>query len=276
MIRVVFALLLTLFGALPAWAVKPEPLIIGIFPYLSTRTLVSTYQPLRLYLQRELDRPVEVATAPDLRQFYRRTVRGDYHLIVTPPHFARLHERESGLVPLFSYSNPTVGLLIARRDGGIKDVEQLRGHEIAIAEPSALVAIMSTTWLRSRGLEPSRDYQLRIAGSHNSALMSVVSRETAAAVLGRSAFKQVSSKFEHEIVVLATVGEVMGLVVLAKRDLGDRLPELARTLRDFPLSVEGQTFVERNGIGGFKQIEPAEFEKLDRYLPATLHWLNEE
>lgn len=274
MTRVLVACWLVLLAP-PAFA-KPEPLIVGVFPYLTTRTLVSTYQPLRLYLQKELNRQVEVVTARDLREFYRRSRSGDYHLIVTPPHFARLHERESSLVPLLSYSNPTVGLLVTRRDSGIKDAAQLRGHKIAIADTAALVAIMSMTWLHNRGLEPSRDYRFRIAGSHNSALMSVVSRETAAAVLGGSAFKQVSAKFKNEIEVLATVGEVMGLVVLAKRDLGDRLPELKRTLRDFPHSADGRTFVETNGIGGFKRIEPAEFEKLDRYLPATSRWLDEE
>ena len=274
MVRVV-AFCLALLLALRATAAEREPLIIGVFPYLTTRTLVSTYQPLRLYLQRELNRPVEVVTAPDLRQFYRRTTRGDYHLIVTPPHFARLHERESRLVPLFSYSKPTVGLLITRRDSGIKSAEQLRGHKIAIAEPSALVAIMGATWLHSRGLEPARDYRFRVSGSHNSALMSVIGRESAAAVLGGSAFKQVAAKFEDDIAVLATVGEVMGLVALAKRALGNRLPELERSLAAFPHTAEGRAFVERNGIGGFERIQPAELRKLDRYVPETLRWLNE-
>lgn len=156
--------------------------------------------------------------------------------------------------------------MIARRDRGIKGVEQLRGQGIAIAEPSALVAIMGATWLHSRGLEPARDYRFRIAGSHNSALMTVISGETAAAVVGRSAFKQLAAQFKHEITVLGAVGEVMGLVVLAKRDLGNRLPELERSLAAFPHTAEGWVFVERNGIGGFERIQPAELRKLDRYV----------
>lgn len=74
---------------------------------------------------------------------------------------------------------------------------------------------------------------------------------------------------------LVAAGEVMGLVVLAKGDLGNRLPEPRRTLRDFPPGRRANV-CERYGIGGFKRVEPAEFEKLDRCLPATLRWLNEE
>jgi len=39
---------------------------IGIFPYLNTRTLLTTYQPLQQYLQNRLQRPVLFITAPDL------------------------------------------------------------------------------------------------------------------------------------------------------------------------------------------------------------------
>lgn len=276
MCRVVSFLLVAVLTVAPAAAAKLEPLVVGVFPYLTTRTLVNTYQPLRLYLQQSLGREVEVVTAPDLRQFYSRSRRGDYDLVVTPPHFARLHQSQSNLIPLLTYSSPTTGLLITRRDAGIRRADELRGREIAVAEPAALVAIMTRAWLGERGLKPTRDYVFRNSGSHNSALMSVVNRESAAAVLGGSAFRQIAEKFKNEVVVLATVGETMGLVVLAGPRLSGQLSQIEQLLTEFPNTSEGKNFVEINALGGFKRIEAAEFQKLDLYLPETLRWLGED
>lgn len=261
--------------AAAASATQPERLVVGVFPYLTTRTLVNTYQPLRMHLEQSLAREVAVVTAPDLRQFYARSQRGDYDILVTPPHFARLHQLQSGLIPLFGYSNPTTGLLVARRDSGIKSAEDLRGREIAIAEPVALVAIMCSAWMGQHGMKSPRDYTFHVAGSHNSAVMSVVNRETAAAVVGASAFKQITEKFKSDVVVVTAVGEVMGLVVLANPRLGSGLAQIEQSLASFPSTPEGQQFIQTNGIGGFKPIERSELQKLDPYLPETTRWLKD-
>ena len=46
-------------------AISPpeKPLEVGVVPYLSTRVLVSSYEPLRLYLEQSLHRPVILYTA---------------------------------------------------------------------------------------------------------------------------------------------------------------------------------------------------------------------
>lgn len=257
-----------------AQAPSRDAVVIGVFPYLTTRTLVATYQPLRVHLHKSLGREVSVVTAPDLRQFYERSARGDYDLVVTPPHFARLHQTQSKLRPLLAYGNPTRALLITRRDSGIKTHDDLRGQEIAVAEPAALVAIMTKAWLAQRGLVAGRDYEFKFSGSHNSALMNVVNRETAAAVLGGSAFVQVADKFKQDINVLATTGEVMGLTMLANPRLADHV-RIEKALADFPQTPAGKTFFRVNGIGGFKPIAPRELERIDAYLPETLRWLGD-
>lgn len=270
----VFFFLIT--AARPAFAQASDrdALVIGVFPYLTTRTLVATYQPLRLHLHNSLGREVSVVTAPDLRQFYERSARGDYDLVVTPPHFGRLHQTESKLRPLFAYGNPTRALLITRRDSGIRTHDDLRGQKIAVAEPAALVAIMTKSWLGERGLIAAHDYEFKFSGSHNSALMDVVNRETAAAVLGGSAFVQVADKFKQDIHVVATTGEAMGLMMLAKPNLVDRT-QIEKALASFPHTAAGETFFRVNGIGGFKPIASRDLKRIDAYVPETLRWLGD-
>lgn len=274
--RALLTFLFCAFAVSPALAHAPkrDGLVIGVFPYLTTRTLVATYQPLRTHLQNSLGREVSVVTAPDLRQFYERSARGDYDLVVTPPHFGRLHQTHSNLRPLFAYGNPTRALLITRRDSGVNAVEDLRGQEIAVAEPAALVAIMTKSWMAERGLNAPRDYDFHFTGSHNSALMKVVNRETPAAILGGSAFIQVADKFKQDIKVIATTGEVMGLMMLANPKLVDRT-RVEKALSEFPNTDAGKEFFRINGIGGFKPIAPRDLQQIDAYLPETRRWLRE-
>lgn len=257
-----------------AHAGKPDALVIGVFPYLTTRTLVATYQPLRTHLRESLGREVSVVTAPDLRQFYERSARGDYDLVVTPPHFGRLHQTHSKLKPVLAYSNPTRALLITRRDSGVASPDDLRGQEIAVAEPSALVAIMTKSWMAERNMLAPRDYQFRFSGSHNSALMNVMNRETAAAVLGGSAFVQVADNFKQDVRIVATTGETMGLMMLANPRLVDRA-RVEKALSTFGNTEAGREFFRVNGIGGFKPIAARDLKQIDAYLPETQRWLRE-
>lgn len=257
-----------------AHAAKPDALVIGVFPYLTTRTLVATYQPLRTHLRESLGREVSVVTAPDLGQFYERSARGDYDLVVTPPHFGRLHQTHSKLKPVLAYRNPTRALLITRRDSGVASPDDLRGQEIAVAEPSALVAIMTKSWMAERNMLAPRDYKFRFSGSHNSALMNVMNRETAAAVLGESAFLQVADNFKQDIRIVATTGETMGLMMLANPRLVDRA-RVEKALNTFGNTEAGRGFFRVNGIGGFKPIAARDLKQIDAYLPETQRWLRE-
>jgi ABC-type phosphate/phosphonate transport system substrate-binding protein len=55
--------------AMSAWpafaddASPDKPLEIGVVPYLSARVLIASYEPMRLYLEQVLGKPVKIYTA---------------------------------------------------------------------------------------------------------------------------------------------------------------------------------------------------------------------
>ena len=115
-----------------------KPLEIGIIPNISTHALFAAYQPLRLYLEQQLGRPVILLTAPDFKTFYERTGKGDYDLAITPPHLARLAEIESGYVPLTTYQNGLDAILLVAKNSPIRAVAELRGKNIGVPDLLAL------------------------------------------------------------------------------------------------------------------------------------------
>ena len=63
---------------------------VGIAPHTSARVILEMYQPLRVFLEKSLARPVEIVTAPDFTEFARRGMEQQYDLAVTTGHLSRL------------------------------------------------------------------------------------------------------------------------------------------------------------------------------------------
>ena len=53
-------------------AAAKDTFVIGVAPHTSARVILEMYQPLRVYMEKALGMPVEVATAPDFDTFARR------------------------------------------------------------------------------------------------------------------------------------------------------------------------------------------------------------
>jgi phosphonate transport system substrate-binding protein len=92
-----FGLCLCLFGLLagllPFSVQAAAVFTLGIIPAHSPRVLTERYEPLRAYLESRLKQPVRIESAADFARFQARTVRGEFDLTVTAPHFARLAQR---------------------------------------------------------------------------------------------------------------------------------------------------------------------------------------
>src|SRR6266849_935357 len=171
-------------------AEKPVPLVMGLHPNVSARTILAMYQPLRAFLEKELGRPVELYTAPDFKTYVERTLANEYHLAVTAPHLARLAQTKGNYIPLLHYSDQLQGLIVTTKDSPIKGVKDLRGKTLAIPDRFSVISIMGLQFLRDRGLNPETDVKLFPARSHNNAAIAVDHGEADAAVMGSVPYKQ--------------------------------------------------------------------------------------
>lgn len=244
-----------------------KPLEIGIIPNVSTHALFAAYQPLRLYLEQRLDRPVILLTAPDFKTFYERTGRGDYDLAITPPHLARLAEIESGYVPLTTYQNELDALLLVARNGSIKTVADLRGKSIGMPDLLALAPMAGRHWLEQRGLKAGTDYTLRITAPHNTAVLSVMRGDTDAAIVGSGPYQLMPAELRDGVRILANVGTVINATFMAHPRLSaDERTRIKGALLAFANeSPEGKKFVRDNEFGGMKPLSSRNLKTMDRY-----------
>jgi len=254
----------------------PPPLEIGVFPYLSTRTVLTIHQPLREYLEKAYGRPVQLYTAPDFKTFVERTQHGDYDVVVTAPHFARLAQIEAGYVPLAMHTRELRGLVVVAKQSPYKDIDDLRGKTIAIPNRLAIVSSMSLQLLRNRGLQPGNDFKLLAAASHNSGVLSVQRGEAQAAITEASALQQMPDELKGSMRVLATTDQVPHVMYLAHSRLGAaETGKIKAALLRFAESPEGRAFLENNGFEGLRPVDDADLKRMDPYVKELKHMLGQ-
>lgn len=241
---------------------------VGVFPYLSAQAILTTYQPVRTHLETVLKRPVQLSTAQDFPTFVARTQRGDYDLVITAPHFARLAQREAGYVPLVQYTRTLRGVVVVAANSPIKSITELRGQSIAAPSRLAIVSMMGLRLLATGGLRPGRDFSLQVASSHTSAVLSVKNGENAAALTEASALQQMPPELARSVRVLAPTGRVQSVVFLVHSRLDRTEREQLKTelLRFAQETDAGRAFLKSSGYEGLRAVTEKDLRALDTYM----------
>ena len=264
--------LLALLMAFAASAIAQQkhqpPLEIGVFPYLSTRALLSTYQPLQRFLEQKLQRPVHLVTAPDMRTFVERTREGAYTFVVTAPHFARLAQMEAAYRPLLRANRNLTGVLLARQDGRMRSIEDLRGKVVATPDGLTIISLLGLELLKRNDLMPGKDVTIQTLPTHNAAVVSLQNGAVDAALVSPTAFLQMTSEQRAGLSIITQTPEVPHVMYLASSKVSaTEAQAFVNLLYQFTQHTpEGKQFMDNLGYQGLRAPTEQELRSLDPYL----------
>lgn len=242
------------------------PLRLGILPYNSTLALIKTHQPLRLYLQAKLGRPVDLFTAPDYLSFLHENLAASYDIMITPPHFGML-AIDKGYVPLLHYTTRLEPLLVLRSGDKLASLDALRGKKIAMAQRFSFVAIVAMRILADKGLQVGRDYQLVEKPTHGAAIAAVALGEVDIAITTNTLLGQVPPDIRDRVQSLSMGIRLPHVLTMVHKRLGTA--EIARVkaaLLSFPSSPEGQAFFHETGYQGYEEVSRDEIKAFQPYV----------
>ena len=99
-------------------------------------------------------------------------------------------------------------ILITAKNKPIKQLDELRGRNLAIFDPLGLVVLQSQQWLEDRGFELGRDYRTTLFPSHNSVGFSVQQGESLMGVIAPAGLLQLPPETREQIQVFAELPQV--------------------------------------------------------------------
>lgn len=238
------------------WTAEAEPLMFGVLPYLTARQIVETYRPVADALEIQLKRRVLLYTARDYKTFVTRTRRGEYDILLTPPHLAWLAQHEAGYRPLLQYAQPIRGLLVVKSDSPFYSVEALRGHTIATADPLATAILATEAQLADRGLQRTIDYHITDAATHINAAMQVINGRAGGAMLAQQPYNMMRPELRRQLRVLSVSAPLPGRMYLTHSRLPRAEAEALRVaLLNFSASPSMQAVRHRIDHGDIQAVE---------------------
>ncbi len=254
-----------------AFAQSETPLEIGVLPNISARLLLAQYQPMRDYLSRELQRPVQVSTAPNWNAFHQRTLGLSYDVVVTAANLARLAQVDRGFVPLVSYAPAIKGMVVSASRAPLKAVTDLRGQTLVLSNPQSLVTMRGMQWLAENGLQRDKDFKTINTPTDDSVGNVVLRGDAAAAMLSGGEFRAIPDAVRAQLTTLTVFAEVAGFVLLAS----PKLPAAdVKALKDRLLnfaggSQEGKAFFAASGFSSMRETAPGLMESMDAFVDTT-------
>jgi phosphonate transport system substrate-binding protein len=249
----------------------PRAVELGLLPNLSARTLLAQYQPMREFLERRLQQPVQVSTAPSWSAFHRRTAAREYDLIVTAANMARVAQLDSGYTPLVSYSPQIKGLVVFAKQRPLRSIDELRGQRLALSNPQSLVTLRGMQWLAEQGLKRGTDFATLDTPTDDSVGNLVVRGDCVAAMLSGGEFRAIPEDIRSQLQLLVNFADVPGFIVAASPRLTPAQAQAAKqALLEFAGgSDEGKAFFAATGFTAMGEINAATLEQLDLYVADT-------
>ncbi len=246
------------------------PFRIGVLPNVSARVILTSYQPMREYFERELKRGVDIATAPDFRVFAENTRRGDYNLIVTAANLGRIAQVDSNWHPLAIYDPKIPAILVALADNPNASVTQLRGKSVALANPQSLVALAGLEWLGGQGLRLGADFKTVTAANDDSLGAVLRTGEAPLAIMSMGEFRAKPEAMRNTLRIVTEIAKLPGFLVMASPGLpAAELQRLKTLILAFPQTEEGKKFFTLSGFANIREVGEAELKTLDAFNDVT-------
>lgn len=260
-------------AAAPALREAPtEALVIGVLPFIGTGALQAQYEYLKTYLARVAgEKDVRIVVPANFKAFFASTMKGEFDIAVSAPHFARVAQIDKVMAPLVIYEPRIKALLVAPADAAVAGAADVRGKAVAFANPQSLVAMYGQQWLRQQNLDVGKDYEAKGARTDMGVGRMLLAGDAVAAIMSNGELRSLPPEESERLKIIDTVTTIPNFVVLAHPRLKrERVSRLKVSLKAFLADKdEGAAFARAANLTGIVDVDESMLRELDPYVALT-------
>ncbi len=247
--------------------------IFGIHPLHNPERLLERYGPVMDYLNRHVDGVhFDLEASRNYEEFDKKLYAGHFDFALPNP-YQTVNSLKHGyhVFGKMGDDDNFRGILLVRRDSGIREVTDLKGKKVSYPAKTALAAtMMPQYYLHTHGIDVNKDVENVYVGSQESSIMNVYLGDVAAAATWPVPWLAFQKEHPDKAEKLELRWQTEPLINNGLVARGDMPPELvkqvATLLSQLHESPEGRAMLEKLPISRFEQATDATFDPVRHFL----------
>lgn len=231
----------------------------GIHPLHNPTRLHEIFGPVMAYLNRHIpEANFRVEASRNYQAYDEKLFAGDFHFSLPNP-YQTVTALEKGyrVFGKMGDDDNFRGIILVRKDRGIKQVSDLKGLPISYPAPTALAAtMMPQYYLHTHGLNVLQDVETRYVGSQESSVMNVFYGHTAAGATWPPPWRALSKErpeLAEQLEIKWQTEPLPNNGLVVRQDIPQELVDkVARLLFELHTHEEGRAILERMELSRFE------------------------
>jgi phosphonate transport system substrate-binding protein len=247
----------------------PATLRVALLPDENATTLIQNAQPLKAYLERTLNKKIELIVTTDYSSMIEAMRFGRIEVAYFGPFSYVLAKSRAPEIEPFAVGvergAPTYNsVLIANATGGVKTLADIQGKPFAFGDQASTSSHLAPRayLLKTAQLDGDKDYKPVFLGTHDAVARAVQAGQVPAGALSRPILDSLISKNvidPAKIVQLALSEPIPNYPIVMQ---GNLTPALKQSLRDAFLNVQDKEVLKSFRVEGFVATDDKAYDVL--------------
>jgi phosphonate transport system substrate-binding protein len=247
-------------------AAAKDNFVVGVAPHTSARVILEMYQPLRVYLEKVLGMPVEIATAPDFDTFARRGLTQEFDLAVTTGQQARLLQMDAKYIPLLTYIAEFKAMGLVAANGPIQKPADLNGKPVLGLSQTSQVTLWGERWLKEKKVQPA---SIKYVSASDSVAQLVATGEAALGFMSLANYQKLAPEVRGQLRTLVESKPMAGRIYLLNKRNAALQKKIDAALWSFAATPEAKQYFETNKLIGYRKLRATELKEMDSFANAV-------
>ena len=247
--------------------------IFGTYPLYNPIRVFEIYGPVIDYLNRNIpDSKFRLEASRNYDDFDKKLYARKFDFAL-PNAYQTLNSLSHGyhVIAKMGDDYKCTGVILIRRDSGIKELADLKGKKVSYPARSALAAgMMPQYFFQTHGLDVNRDIENLYVGSQELSIMNVYLGTVAAGATRPQAWEAFQKEHPDKASELEVKWETAPLInnaVVARDDMPEALArQVAHLLDSLHTIEEGKAMLARMPLSRFELADDRRYQAIENYL----------
>jgi len=252
---------------------EPREYIVGIHPLHNPKRLVEVYGPVIDYLNSTIPQVrFRLEASRNYEEFEKKLYSGHFDFAMPNPYqTVRSLKYDYRVFAKMGNDEMFRGIILVRKDSGIRKVSDLKGKKVSYPALTALAAtMMPQFYLQTHGIDVNRDIVNLYVGSQESSIMNVLLGHVDAGAtwpVPWKTFQQENPEMAAQLEVKWQTGTLPNNGWVVRGDVPNALAEaVGKALVRLNSTQEGRAMLEKLGITSFEHASNATYKPVQQYL----------